>query len=192
MKKLYLLGVVIGLVVVGIIALIMRGRGPAQVPPLDYEQDAAWLTVAPPSGLFSVRMPSAPQETHITLPIADSSEVVEQALYTAKDESGNAYFVSTAVYPVLFDPENQEEALRSALNGMVTALVNGQLLSAEMLDFKGQSSLDFIIQDATKTLHQGKLLIKDRTLYQIFVSYDEGVLQEDDYRYFLTSLNLQQ
>lgn len=190
MKKLYLLGVLIGLVVVGILAMLMSNRGSFQVPLLDNEQHAGWLTVAPPSGLFSVRMPNAPQEAHNTLPIADSSDVVEQSLYMAKDEIGNIYFISTAVYPVLFDLEKQEEALQSALDSMVAALVNGQLISAEMVDFKDQSSLDFVIQDANKILHQGKLLIQDRTLYQAFVSYEEGALEEDDYRYFLTSLDI--
>lgn len=191
-KKLYLLGVLIGLVVAGGIAWLVRSRQDIPTPLLQESAYNSWITVAPPQGLFSARLPSAPQESHDAFSIPDSSESVMQDTYTAKDSQGNVYFISTAVYPIAFDLEKNEEALRTALEGMVSALEGSTLLSSQMLNFKSTPSLDFVIQDAGKILHQGKLLIQERTLYQIFVSYDEEALDENDYRYFLTSFNLGQ
>lgn len=191
-KKLYLLGILIGLVVAGGIAWLVRSRQDIPTPLLEESAYNSWITVAPPPGLFSARLPSAPQESHNAFPVPDFSESVVQDTYTAKDSQGNVYFISTAVYPVAFDPKKNEEALRGALEGMVGALEGSTLLSSEMLNFKDTPSLDFVIQDAGEILHQGKLLIQERTLYQAFVSYEEEALEESDYRYFLTSLNLGQ
>lgn len=189
-RKLYLLGILVGLAVAGGLALIIRNRSGVPAPALDAGLFAAWVEVAPENGLFSARLPSAPQESHNSFPVPDSTETVVQDIYTVKDEQGNVYFISAAVYPVAFDPAKNEEALRGALDGMVGALPGGTLLSSQLLDFKGQTSLDFVIQDANKILHQGKLLIKGRILYQAFVSYEEGALEEEEYYYFLESFNL--
>lgn len=192
-KKLYIIGVVGGLILAAIIIIFTQTYKDTKDTPgasKNMEQPdvfPSWITVVPPNGLFSARFPAAPQEMHQTLPVPDSDDVVAQDTYTAEDEKGNAYFVSTAVYPVVFDPDKYGEALQSALDGMVGVFPGSQLVDSQSVDFKGGLSLEFVIQDPNQLLYQGKLLIRDRTLYQAFVVYEESALDETEYHYFLTA-----
>ncbi|MBI5728477.1 MAG: hypothetical protein HY984_01845 [Candidatus Magasanikbacteria bacterium] len=195
-KKLYLLGVVGGLVLAGLIIMVTQLTQPTKKtqnsPPVlraDSDAFASWVTVSPPNGLFSARFPAAPQTTNNTLAIPDSSDVVVQDTFNASDDKGSIYFVSTAIYPVPFDPSKNSEALQSALDGMVGALPGAKLVNSQAVDFKGVPSLEFMIQDASQAFHQGKLLIRDRTLYQVFVTYEEGALDENEYRNFLANFS---
>jgi hypothetical protein len=189
-KKLYLIGLGIGLIIAAI-AIIISVRNDSGSAAKTSQEFASWVSVAPENKLFTVKFPSSPQKNSNTFPIPDTDTSVAQELYRAEDEGGTAYFVITSVYPTSPDATNVEATLRAALDGMVQASVDNKLLQSNMSDFKGVPSLEFVIQGSGGQFHQGKILLKDRTLYQIFATYLEGMLKENAYKNFLASFAVQ-
>jgi len=187
-KKLYLIGVGGGIVLAMIIILIMRTSAP-QVPTLpgDTAQLSGWQVIVPENQLFHARFPTVPEYARAELALPDSDMTILQEVYSSTDEEDNSFMVATFVYPAPFDQDRSNELLLAALEGMVGVAEGNELLASELTEFKGHPSLSFVITDQTGYVYQGALLIRDRILYQTFVSYLAGNLDEGVYVQFLNS-----
>ena len=187
--KLYLAGLVIGLIGAGIIIGTVQLSKPSSDNSftLDKTKFASWQTVTTKTGLVSARFPTAPTQQNITVPINDSDYSMNQETYTSQDGDGVTYFLSIASYPEPFDIEKSNLILQTSLEGMLKAVTGNQLVESSYETYKNTPSVEFLIQNDT-LYYRGKLFLKDNTLYQAFVSYTDAALHNDAYVYFLDSI----
>lgn len=178
----------------GVIWIVTRGENGTRVTPQVTNKDnpmfATWTTLAPPSGLFRAQFPSSPESTSQEIPVGDSGVTLLQEIHVAKDGDDNAYFVMAFTYPEAFDSAEAEAALRSALDGMVAAVPGNELIESKFASLSGAPALEFKIQNSGQFSYRGWLLIKDKVLYQAFVTYTEGTLSEESYQHFVDSVTL--
>src|SRR3989338_1770066 len=172
--KLYVFGAIGGLIVAGIVILVIALTSTETVV-VDEAAFGSWHLVEPADGLFSAGMPAGPEEAEALVPIENSDEAILQRSYAASDENGNGYLISTFVYPAPFEEDQSRTILAGALEGMVGAVDGGTLEKSRFETHLGLPSVDFAVS-VGEVNYQGKMLVKDRVLYQIMVAYDSGML----------------
>lgn len=195
-KNIYAISVVVGIAIGGVVIFFATRGGKTPSSPLtpapspvtvDETAFASWLEVTPDGRLFTAKFPAAPQLSTNKVPIQDTDLSIIQELHVAKDEQDNAYFAVTFVYPRPFDVDDPQGVLKTVLDGMVTALPGAQLADSSAADYQGRPALEFMIKDPNQLITQGKLFFRERVLYQVMVTYEEGSLEEAAYLYFLKS-----
>jgi len=184
-KKIYILSVLIGLIVGMIVIVVVKysstpGNTSATLP--------GWVEVTPPTRLFTASFPVSPERTETELPIPGSDYSLIQEFHTAIDGKGNIYHIATFVYPQPFNPEQADDLLDAALQGMATAAPSSTILESTKAKFNDLPAKMFMIQDKDGHYHQGELFLKGRVLYQAFITYDGGDLAEADLQHFLDSI----
>jgi len=187
LKQSIILGIIIAVVVISLVfVLVELGIGQKKNEAL-----AGWQAFTPESRFFTAQFPYAPELFTQQIPIADSDMFLDQELYYASDNNGNSYYVVTSLYPKPFNEEAADELLTAALEGMVNAAPNQELINSSPIKYKNVSALSFIMQGQNeKTLYQGNIFFKDRVLYQVFILYTEGLIAEDEVVHFFKSFEL--
>lgn len=150
----------------------------------------AWHRIEPTDDLFQIFMPGSPSESRTDIPIKGSDISLMQENFSAQDEQGNGYFVTALIYPQPFSKEQTHTVLESALEGMRAAVTGNELRRADYTPFKDMPSVDFAIENGTQN-YQGKLMIKGRVLYEVFVAYEDGHMPDESYLYFLKTFEPQ-
>ena len=183
--KLYLFGAIGGLVIAGIVILFLALTNKETIV-VDEGMFGSWHVVEPTDGLFTAVMPRGPEETSTQIPVSDVDGSILQRSYVSSDENGSDYFISTLVYPVPFRASEAKTILGGALEGMVQAVDGNVLEKSRFETYNDLPSVDFAITNGEFN-YQGKIMLGDRVLYQLFVAYESGKISDQAYVYFLSS-----
>jgi len=150
-----------------------------------------WKDFSPLTGEFKIRFPINPIHQTDTIPVPHTDLVANFNMYTTGDKINDAiYFIYITESPV--DPMEigVSNPLEIALNGMLLSKLNLKLISSEATTFGEYEALDFLIQEKPGVFMRGKLIMAERTLYQLVVAYESETYKESDYSRFINSFEL--
>ncbi len=181
--KLYAGGVLAGLLVAGAVVWFATRTETINVDASDFP---TWHEVTSEDGLFTAALPSSPTETRADIPVDDSGAPLVQKTYTALDDAGSAFIITTVVYPEPFNVDEAREVLGAAVDGMAVAVVGNELTYDDYGTHLGYPAVDFIIENGTANI-QGKVFFSGRVLYQAMVAYEDGTLSDAAFAYFVSA-----
>ncbi len=175
--KLYAVGVIVGIIVVLIIYAFLP------------KNETTWEQVKGTS--YQASFPLKPNYESNELPISGSDIKVNEERYTIEEPNGMAYLVVADVYPTSLSEIPVEETLQNALQGMVATSPNNELITSEFLNRDEQTGINFLIEDKKQNLfYKGKLIVGEKTLYQIFVTYYPQEYNEEKFQTFQNAFQL--
>ena len=151
---------------------------------------AHWPAVEGKVNAFEARFPAEPEYASENLPIPDSQQKIQQEIFVAgsKDMS---YFVATSLYPEELTGD-EEESLKTALNGMMQTIPGTQMLSSQyIVPFSGNNYLEFEFLNPDADTHfKGRVYLVGKSLYQIYTSYPKASYNDNEYTYFVNSFRI--
>lgn len=153
---------------------------------------ADWKIVEGQTNPFQARFPGDPEYASQELPIPDSDQIMKQEIFVSGDDT-MSYFISATLYPAEVTGD-EEENLRTALEGVAGAIPEGEVVTAEFkVPFLGGNYLEYKIHSLeNNTSYQGRMFLSTNSLYQVYVSYPEIGYNDDKYTYFAKSFEIKQ
>jgi hypothetical protein len=148
-----------------------------------------WEELNSPIGFFKIMMPSHPKTESIDNKLPNSSKTFKSYSYTSELKNGTAFMVEVAIYPKEVNISKPANNFKNALDGIVGSVDGNRLISSSSADYAGNKAMDFMIQNKD-FLMKGRLVLADRTLYQLTMVYDEKNYIDANYNKFIDSFQL--
>lgn len=150
------------------------------------EKVKGWKAVE--TDLFKIEFPDDPVNQSTDVPVAGSELKLKMNMYVHETDDF-AYLLNTTEYPI----EMGELDLAGALNGMAQSHGGNEIVSSNTENFNGYKAMNYKLKNKVEkdTYLQGKLIIADRTMYQLMYGYTgEDNFNEEDYNKFINSFEL--
>lgn len=129
----------------------------------DYQN---WEEFAPPAGTFKVLMPSTPQHVSDKSSDPKTKSTRKDDVYIAEKKNGNIFMIHIITYENQQDAKiAEDELLQNFLNDMLASNPHNKLIASQPALYKGQKSLDFVIENETfnydvrEFLHKNTLIV---------------------------------
>jgi hypothetical protein len=151
---------------------------------------STWVVFESSVNGFTSEFPQYPKHETEELKIPDSTDTISYNSYTLETLEGVSYTVNVATYPNTVDVSNSDIILQNILNGTVDSNENNELIYSNLEYFSGYRSIDFLIQNKNTGMMKGKFIIKNRTVYQIFYTYQSANYNENFYNKFINSFEI--
>ena len=181
--------VVLGLLSVG---LLMANTAYAAPKEDSSKKEATdnWETFTSEKNGFSIDFPAKPEHVSQTIDIPKTDMVIQYDTFISEPNENSIYVVSVWEYPESLDLSEPYQDLETGFQGMISALPGSEVVKKDKVDVAGNDALEFIVKN-DEIFFQGKLLVVDNTLYQIFVVYKEDDKEMDsNYKRFIESFEL--
>lgn len=137
---------------------------------LDSESDYQnWQEFSPPSSLFKVLMPANPQHVSDKTSDPKTKTLRKDDVYIAEKKNGTVFMI----HMITFQDQNEakaaeEDLLHNFMNDMLVSNPNNKLVASQPSMYKGERSLDFVIEnesfnyDVREFLHKNMLIVLSR------------------------------
>lgn len=148
-----------------------------------------WYEFFAPGGEFKVSVPAKPEEvvpSGVTQDVDKDTKSDEGYRSTSAD--GIQYYILTTALPFDSSQFDQDILLAQALAGVVESTEASQLISSSPTNFAGKRAVNFLIRQGDEYF-KGKLILTNRTLYQVVVRYDQSRVVETEYEKFMSSFS---
>ncbi|MCH9609921.1 MAG: hypothetical protein S4CHLAM45_13530 [Chlamydiales bacterium] len=154
------------------------------------KMEGGWKSYTSSKSNFSVQFPTTPEEIDQTIEVPKTDLKISYNTFISEPNENSVYVVSVWVYPPEIDMSKPEVNLQDGFGGMLSALPGSEVLSMNMIEVQGHKALEFLVKNED-IFFQGKLILVNNTLYQVFTVYKSGVENgEDDYVKFIDSFKL--
>ena len=193
MKKIFWVSFIGAIVLVGIVIALVVSRDSKKTDELT-AKFPSWVSVTGTTASFTAKFPSQPETQVQDLPVPNSDQILKQEVFATESDVGMSYTLAVIVYPATMGGD-EEENLKTALQGMVTGLPSGAVLASSRMrtdSFGNNKALEFVIDGPSSVHIKGQLRLGGNALYQIMVNYlDSAGLNDDAYTYFIDSFIVQ-
>ncbi|MBI5152169.1 hypothetical protein HZA39_01430 [Candidatus Peregrinibacteria bacterium] len=158
----------------------------------EYLMDGSqWKEFNSAAGKFKVLFPAYPDHETQNLEIPGAKLPLKYDLYSSRSKEGILYIVNAAVYPPEVNTSKPEINLENTLKGMVSAAKGNKLTSSNFMNFGNYKALEFLIDNSDEnTSLKGKIIMVDKTIYQLLMGYEIGKYNKSDYEPFINSFQL--
>lgn len=179
-----------GIALVGLIVLILSISQGNRMEKLE-KMFPNWVSAEGTIASFQAKFPQEPEYASQEIPFTDSEGSIQQEIFVSGSEN-MSYFVSSAVYPVPLEGE-EEALLRQSLGGMVQTFTEGEVISSNyVVPLSGPNYLEFEIHNiADDVFVRGRLFTASQALYQVYATYSKPAYNDDEYTYFVNSFAIQ-
>lgn len=134
---------------------------------LDAETDYQnWQEFASPSSTFKVLVPSTPQHVSDKSSDPKTQTIRKDDVYIAEKKNGNVFMIHIITFQNKKEAKTAEdELLQNFLNDMLASNPNNKLVASQPAIYKGQRSLDFVIENETfnydvrEFVHENTLIV---------------------------------
>ena len=148
-----------------------------------------WQTFTAHKNGFQVLLPTQPEHVEQKIDIPRSELSIRYNTFISEPSDNVVYVISVWNYPAEIDMSKPETNLQDGFGGMLSALPGSQVISMQMGEQQGFSSLSFLVK--TEDIYfQGKLILVYNTLYQIFAVYRSSANLENGFEKFIDSFKL--
>jgi hypothetical protein len=151
---------------------------------------SSWKQIFAKSGECHISFPSAPQMIQQTLPLADGVNRLSYDVYLAPHEDKGVFLLLIATYPAPLTAGNEVAGLEGLLNGIVNHNPQNQLVYADLIDYMGIPTVDFLVEGGN-SYFRGQALMVGNKLYLIAMEGIKGKMDEAVYARFLKSFSIQ-
>lgn len=148
-----------------------------------------WIAYSSPSADFSVSLPSNPEYKTYNFPVPDTDLAYTQEMYTSKIP-GYAFLISKVSYSSPIDVSNPDNLLNGSLSNMLNTDSGNSLVSSEFSNFKGNRSLDFLMETKSfGTFIKGKIILSGQIIYLLNIESETS--SPENYEKFINSFQIQ-
>lgn len=150
---------------------------------------ASWKTFSSSADKFKADFPDKPAFSTKKVKIPQSNLVVKHNTYKSKDPNGVSYYVIITTFNLKLDTSNPDENLKGSLGDILSSSKSNKLISSKFGKFKGNRSLDFLVQNGNISM-KGKLFFVKQALFELLAAYEGQKLNNSEYDKFVNSFSL--
>ncbi len=153
------------------------------------KQQTNWKPFTSTKSNFTIDFPGEPEHIEQTIEIPKTDLSIAYHTFISEPNENMVYVVSVWDYPSEIDMSKPELNLQDGFGGMLSALPGSEVLSMNMGETNGFKSLEFLVKNED-IYFQGKLILVNNTLYQVFTVYKSDEQKNVDYDHFIGSFKL--
>ncbi|MCH9626458.1 MAG: hypothetical protein S4CHLAM2_00800 [Chlamydiales bacterium] len=153
------------------------------------ETKESWKTFTSSEDGFSVELPAEPEHVEQTIEIPKTDLKIDYNTYLSEPSENVVYVISVWNYPSQIDMSKPEVNLQDGFGGMLSALPGSEVADMQMSEVQGFKALEFQVKNED-IFFQGKLILVNNTLYQVFTVYKNTEDMSQNYERFMDSFKL--
>jgi hypothetical protein len=153
------------------------------------DEGISWKQIFTKSGECHISFPSTPQMIQQTLPLADGVNRLTYDVYVAPHEDKGVFLLLVATYPMPLTGGNEIAGLEGLLSGIVNHNPENQLVYADLIDYMGIPTMDFLVEGGS-SYFRGQALMVGNKLYLIAMEGLKGKMDDNAYNKFIKSFKL--
>jgi len=148
-----------------------------------------WQQVQALTGDCSIAFPTEPKLIQQSLNVSEQGHKLTYDVYLAPLSEKSLCLLLVAVYPYSLKEGHELAGIEGLLNGILGQSPDNQLLFANIIDVKGHSTVDFLVQSPS-SYFRGQALMVGNKLYLIAIEGVTGELDEKSFAQFTKSFSL--
>ena len=150
-----------------------------------------WHQIQTLAGDCSISFPTEPKLIQQSVNVSKQGDQLTYDVYLAPLSEKSLCLLVVAVYPYSLKGGPELAGIEGLLNGIIGQSPDNQLLFANVIDYDGRPSVDFLVQSPT-SYFRGQALMVGNKLYLIAIEGTTGELDEKSFAKFVRSFSLTQ
>lgn len=150
------------------------------------DEGSSWQQTFSKGGECHISFPSTPQMIQQNLPLADGINRLSYDVYLAPHEDKGVFLLLIATYPMPLTGGHEVAGLEGLLSGIVNHNPENRLVYAELIDYMGIPTMDFLVEGGG-SYFRGQALMVGNKLFLIAMEGVKGHMDETLYSRFLKS-----
>jgi len=148
-----------------------------------------WKKIRSEQGKCCAMFPDEPEQIQQSVPISGENASLQYHVYVTNTQKV-IFMLLIVQYPHVISEVNSSKNLEHFLSMLAAQNSGAKVVSADLVNVQGHEGLDFVIQSGM-TLFHGRVTQANNALYLIGVECEHDHYQEDNYRYFIDSFELE-